>query len=60
MPDSTLRRYCRASLGVVAKRLMARYSADAGVRLRDDAGAVYLKHAPLERFRIIHFATNIR
>ncbi len=38
-------------------RLVARYSPDAEVRLGDDASAGYLKHAPLERFGIIHFAT---
>ena len=39
-------------------RLVARYSPDAEVRLRDQASAVYLKRAPLERFRIVHFATH--
>jgi CHAT domain-containing protein len=39
-------------------RLVARYSPHAEVLLRDAATAGYLKHAPLERFRIIHFATH--
>ena len=39
-------------------RLVARYSPDAEVRLRRDASAGYLKHARLEGFRIIHFATH--
>jgi CHAT domain-containing protein/tetratricopeptide (TPR) repeat protein len=39
-------------------RLVSRYAADAEVRLRGDASAGYLKHAPLEGFRIIHFATH--
>ena len=37
---------------------MARYSSGAEVRLREEASASYLKHAPLERFRVIHFATH--
>jgi tetratricopeptide (TPR) repeat protein len=39
-------------------RLVSRYAAHAEVRLRGDASAGYLKHAPLEDFRIIHFATH--
>ncbi len=39
-------------------RLVARYSSGAEVRLREEASASYLKHAPLERFRVIHFATH--
>jgi CHAT domain-containing protein len=39
-------------------RLVARNSPDAEVRLRRDASAGYLKHAPLEGFRVIHFATH--
>jgi CHAT domain-containing protein len=37
---------------------VARYSSGAEVRLREEASASYLKHAPLERFRVIHFATH--
>jgi CHAT domain-containing protein len=39
-------------------RLVARYSPDAEVRLGDAASAGYLKHAALEQFRVIHFATH--
>jgi CHAT domain-containing protein len=39
-------------------RLVARYASEAVVRLRGDASAAYLKHAPLGRFRVIHFATH--
>jgi CHAT domain-containing protein len=39
-------------------RLVARYSREAEVRLRRDASAVFLKHTPLDRFRLIHFATH--
>ena len=39
-------------------RLVARYSAEPEVRLRTDASATYLEHAPLEPYRIIHFATH--
>jgi CHAT domain-containing protein/tetratricopeptide (TPR) repeat protein len=39
-------------------RLVARYASEAVVRLRGDASAAYLKRAPLERFRVIHFATH--
>ena len=37
---------------------MGRYSPDADVRLRNEATARYLRQAPLERFRLIHFATH--
>jgi CHAT domain-containing protein/tetratricopeptide (TPR) repeat protein len=39
-------------------RLVSRYAPGAEVRLRDDASAGYLKGAPLNRFRVIHFATH--
>ncbi len=39
-------------------RLVARYSSDAEVRLREDASAAYLRHTSLEPFRVIHFATH--
>jgi CHAT domain-containing protein len=39
-------------------RLVARSSPEADVRLRKDASAMYLEHAPLEPYRIIHFATH--
>jgi hypothetical protein len=39
-------------------RLVSRYSPDAEVRLRTEATAKYLRQAPLERFRVIHFATH--
>jgi CHAT domain-containing protein len=39
-------------------RLVARYAPGAVVRLHHDASAGYLKRAPLERFRVIHFATH--
>jgi CHAT domain-containing protein len=39
-------------------RAVARYSSDAVVRLRDSASAAWLVHAPLERFRVLHFATH--
>ncbi len=39
-------------------RLVARYAPAAEVRLRQAASAAFLKHAPLERFRVIHFATH--
>ena len=38
--------------------LVARYSPDAEIRLRGEASAAFLKHASLERFRVIHFATH--
>jgi CHAT domain-containing protein len=39
-------------------RLVAGYSPGAEVRLRADASAEYLKHAPLKQFGVIHFATH--
>jgi len=39
-------------------RMVARYAARPEVRLRQAASAGYLKHAPLDRFRVIHFATH--
>ncbi len=39
-------------------RLVARYSPEADVRLRREASATFLEHAPLEPYRIIHFATH--
>lgn len=39
-------------------RLVARYSPEADVRLREKASAAYLEHAPLEPYRVIHFATH--
>ena len=39
-------------------RLVARYTPDAEVRLRQRASAAYLKRAALAPFRIIHFATH--
>lgn len=39
-------------------RAVAGYFSDAEVRLRSDARAAYLKHAPLEQFRVLHFATH--
>ena len=39
-------------------RLVARYSPHAEVRLRERASAGYLKHTPLDRFRVIHFASH--
>lgn len=39
-------------------REVARYSSNATVRLREDASAAYLKRAPLDSFRVIHFATH--
>jgi CHAT domain-containing protein len=39
-------------------RLVARYSPEADVRLRKKASAAYLEHAPLEPYRILHFATH--
>jgi CHAT domain-containing protein len=39
-------------------RLVARYSAESEIRLRTEASATYLEHAPLEPYRIIHFATH--
>jgi tetratricopeptide (TPR) repeat protein len=39
-------------------RLVSRYSPDAEVRLRRDASERYLERTPLQRFRLIHFATH--
>jgi CHAT domain-containing protein/tetratricopeptide (TPR) repeat protein len=39
-------------------RLVGRYADSAEVRLRDDASEAYLKQAPLDRFRVLHFATH--
>jgi CHAT domain-containing protein len=39
-------------------RLVARYAPAAEVRLRERASATFLKHAPLDSFRVIHFATH--
>src|SRR6185369_3035055 len=39
-------------------RLVARFAPEAEVRLRERASAAYLKHAPLEHLRVIHFATH--
>jgi tetratricopeptide (TPR) repeat protein len=39
-------------------RLVSRYSPDAEVRLRKEASARYLERTPLQRFRLIHFATH--
>jgi CHAT domain-containing protein len=39
-------------------QLIARYAESSEVRLRDRASAAYLKQAPLEEFRVLHFATH--
>jgi CHAT domain-containing protein len=39
-------------------RLVSRYSSDPEVRLGTEASAAWLKRTPLERFRVIHFATH--
>jgi tetratricopeptide (TPR) repeat protein len=39
-------------------RNVARYAADAEVRLRDRASEAFLRAAPLNSFRILHFATH--
>jgi Tfp pilus assembly protein PilF len=39
-------------------RRVASYSTDGVVRLRGDASAAYLKHAPLDSFRVLHLATH--
>ncbi|HEX6535271.1 MAG TPA: CHAT domain-containing protein [Gemmatimonadaceae bacterium] len=39
-------------------RLVTGYARESVLRLRDAASAVYLEHAPLARFRVIHFATH--
>lgn len=38
--------------------LVARYADDAEVRTRERASAAYLKHAPLQGFRVLHLATH--
>jgi CHAT domain-containing protein len=39
-------------------RLVAEYAPSSTVRLRGNASESYLKHAPLDSFRVIHFATH--
>jgi CHAT domain-containing protein/tetratricopeptide (TPR) repeat protein len=39
-------------------RLVARYAPESEVRLRRQASADYLRHAPLGGFEVIHFATH--
>jgi hypothetical protein len=39
-------------------RMVSRYAPGATLRLRDAASASYLEHAPLDRYRVIHFATH--
>ena len=39
-------------------RIVARYASRADVRLGSDASAAFLKHAPLEGYRVIHIATH--
>src|SRR5262249_54798448 len=39
-------------------QLVARYATEAEVRVREAASAAWLKHAPLDRFRVMHFATH--
>jgi CHAT domain-containing protein len=39
-------------------RAVARHAGDAVVRLRGDASEAFLKHTPLERFDLLHFATH--
>lgn len=39
-------------------RLVARYAPGSVVRLREEASAAYLAHAPLDSFRVLHFATH--
>ncbi len=39
-------------------RLVARFATNSVVRLRDSASARYFKHAPLDSFAVIHFATH--
>ncbi|HET9726056.1 MAG TPA: CHAT domain-containing protein, partial [Gemmatimonadales bacterium] len=39
-------------------RLVSRYAPGATVRLRRDASATFLEHAPLDQYRVIHFATH--
>jgi CHAT domain-containing protein len=39
-------------------RRVARYAPEAEVRLREEASAAFLKHAPLRDYRVIHLATH--
>lgn len=39
-------------------RRVASYAPESVVRLRNEASAAYLKHAPLASFQVIHFATH--
>lgn len=39
-------------------RAVARYAGGSELRLRADASEEWLKHAPLDRFRVIHLATH--
>jgi len=39
-------------------RAVARFASEAVIRLRDDASAAFLEHAPLTSYRVIHFATH--
>ena len=39
-------------------RIAASYGAGSIVRLRDEATAAYLRRAPLDSFRVLHFATH--
>ena len=61
----SLSRRCRLvggprALGASAHEahLVARYASSAEVRLREAASALYLLHAPLDGYRIIHVATH--
>ena len=39
-------------------RDVARYAPESEIRLRGDASEAWLKHAPVDRFRVIHLATH--
>jgi CHAT domain-containing protein len=39
-------------------RIAASYGTSSVARLREEATAAYLKHAPLDSFRVLHFATH--
>jgi CHAT domain-containing protein/tetratricopeptide (TPR) repeat protein len=39
-------------------RMVARYAPQSEVRLGDEASAAYLRRAPLDAFRVLHFATH--
>ena len=41
-----------------AARLVASYSPASVVRVREDASEAFLKHASLDPFRVLHFATH--